>query len=349
MDYSESSYFSFLLDAINTPPNFEKSLDSAELPNYSFRHTDLANYFPPSLHLSPASSNSTLSNSSNFSNELFTCLPSPTNSVIDAKNPSPLLQPHYIKSHKLEEHHHFQEVANQQNQQQSILTIIDSKNKGKKYIGKKQKKINELPYAPNLLNLQLTPPPKTSISNPDVNCSSKKAPKNHSPSSSSSTYVISTNLTLSPSSSSNKTSSAYRCDYPNCDKVFTRPYNLKSHRRTHTAERPFDCPLCPKSFARQHDRNRHAKLHLGIKPYTCQFCTKSFARQDALNRHQRMDDTSSPTCARSIRARKTKNPPPPPSSSSISFDLSSSSVLLPPFVSSSPLSSNAMLFSSCTL
>ncbi|KAJ2964025.1 hypothetical protein NQZ79_g949 [Umbelopsis isabellina] len=82
----------------------------------------------------------------------------------------------------------------------------------------------------------------------------------------------------------------YQCDYLGCTKTFTRPYNLKSHKRTHTAEKPFACeyPGCERTFARQHDRNRHSKLHLGLKPYTCEHCSKSFARQDALNRHQRV-------------------------------------------------------------
>ncbi|KAG7697598.1 hypothetical protein KL951_002172 [Ogataea haglerorum] len=97
----------------------------------------------------------------------------------------------------------------------------------------------------------------------------------------------------SPNRKSQKNPASFAC--PVCDKKFTRPYNLKSHLRTHTNERPFLCTVCGKAFARQHDRKRHEELHSGEKKYQCRGtladgftiwgCGKRFARTDALRRH----------------------------------------------------------------
>lgn len=104
----------------------------------------------------------------------------------------------------------------------------------------------------------------------------------------------------SPSPSSKRVQkhpSVYGCHL--CDKRFTRAYNLRSHLRTHTDERPFVCGVCSKAFARQHDRKRHEALHSGEKKFECKGllsdgstewgCGRKFARADALGRHFRTE------------------------------------------------------------
>ena len=87
---------------------------------------------------------------------------------------------------------------------------------------------------------------------------------------------------------------------PLCPKKFTRAYNLRSHLRTHSDERPFVCTVCGKAFARQHDRKRHEGLHSGEKKFVCRGalsslsgqvwgCGRRFARADALGRHFRSE------------------------------------------------------------
>ncbi|KAF9997163.1 hypothetical protein BGZ79_009122 [Entomortierella chlamydospora] len=83
----------------------------------------------------------------------------------------------------------------------------------------------------------------------------------------------------------------YKCEQ--CDKTFSRPFNLRSHRSTHIGLKPYPCPhvnangeTCHWSFARRHDlarhiRSRHSKTNL----YTCKTCGAQCTRTDAFKRH----------------------------------------------------------------
>ncbi|CAG9796064.1 unnamed protein product [Diatraea saccharalis] len=50
-----------------------------------------------------------------------------------------------------------------------------------------------------------------------------------------------------------------------CDKVFDRNQILKSHIRTHTGERPYQCTKCPAQFSQASVLGTHVKLiHLKL-------------------------------------------------------------------------------------
>lgn len=85
----------------------------------------------------------------------------------------------------------------------------------------------------------------------------------------------------------------YCCPWTGCNKVFNRFYNLRSHYRIHSGEKPFTCNYCEAAFARNHDLKRHERIHLKTKPYACPTCHKAFSRNDAMNRHVRLN-----SCAR---------------------------------------------------
>ncbi|KAJ3350097.1 hypothetical protein GGF32_005056 [Allomyces javanicus] len=91
---------------------------------------------------------------------------------------------------------------------------------------------------------------------------------------------------------------------PVCQKRFVRSFNLKSHMKTHSPDRPYACSwaLCGKTFARRHDARRHFKTHTAVslqRPYACPApaCTRRFAKEDALSKHI----VESPVCAAAVR------------------------------------------------
>jgi KRAB domain-containing zinc finger protein len=52
-----------------------------------------------------------------------------------------------------------------------------------------------------------------------------------------------------------------KCDI--CGKGFSQNYNLRTHIKTHTADKPYKCDVCGKEFSQNSNLHTHIRTHTG--------------------------------------------------------------------------------------
>ena len=76
---------------------------------------------------------------------------------------------------------------------------------------------------------------------------------------------------------------SYKCE--ECQKRFTRKFDVKRHMLSHTQTRQYKCSICVKTFLHSNDLKNHQYVHTTEQRYGCDFCGKKFKMLKRMQRH----------------------------------------------------------------
>ncbi|KAL4235063.1 hypothetical protein ACF0H5_006701 [Mactra antiquata] len=85
-----------------------------------------------------------------------------------------------------------------------------------------------------------------------------------------------------------------KCDVPGCHWTFAFNHELKTHKMTHSEERPFLCDTCGFAAYSPYHLKRHNRIHSSEKRFHCEYCTYKAGNKTHLRRHMRIHIGSKP-------------------------------------------------------
>nr|QSX72306.1 metal regulatory transcription factor 1 [Halisarca dujardinii] len=92
----------------------------------------------------------------------------------------------------------------------------------------------------------------------------------------------------------------FECKEDGCNRTYSTPSNLRTHRKTHEGDLPHKCLSdgCEKSFLTSYQLKNHDRSHTGERPYQCEEngCEKRYSTPFRLKAHKRVHTGNTFNC-----------------------------------------------------